>query len=316
VTGNVCKHLADTASRPHLGWLDLSKPFIAAYKARETSVDNFIADEQIVYWYRRTLRSLNCDGTDTTAGRPANNDSGNYFMGRPDGWQTMEDVVYVVALLKEAGQVTVRSGGNTRTQSVPKGASIFTVPAGVGEQNFQLTRGSSTVLQGRSLMDISDTCPCGLYNFNAYVGTLPHGPADALQAEGLASLTLGLRVTTCQPRPSLGTPPPVVSSSTSTRVTSSTSSSAPPVNTGTCIKGTVADGESGNLIGLCDFSCHFGYCPPGPCKCLEKGTPVTPPPETGINGCPVPGLGDSYRGLCSFACNHGYCPSTACTSNC
>jgi hypothetical protein len=131
--------------------------------------------------------------------------------------------------------VTVRSGGNTRTQSVPKGASILTVPMGVGEQSYQLTRGSQTVLQGRSLMDISDTCPCGLYNFNAYVGTLPAGPADPLQPDGLSSFTTGLLVATCQPTPSLGTPPPVTrttASSTSTRVTSTTSSTAPPASTG------------------------------------------------------------------------------------
>lgn len=167
-------------------------------------------------------------------------------MGRPDGWETMDDVVYVVTLLKEAGQITIRSGGNTRTQSVPAGAKILTVPAGVGEQTFQLTRGSQVVLQGKSLMDISNVCPCGLYNFNAYVGTVPPGPADPLLPDGLASLTAGLLVTTCRPQPSLGTNPPVsttatttssttgiTSRSSSTRVTSTTtSSSAAPTNTG------------------------------------------------------------------------------------
>src|SRR5699024_7474469 len=64
---------------PHDGWLDLSAPFIAAYKAKASSVNNYITDEKVVYWYRRTLRSLDCDATDTTSGRPANNDSGNYF---------------------------------------------------------------------------------------------------------------------------------------------------------------------------------------------------------------------------------------------
>ncbi|KAI9146889.1 Mutanase [Paramyrothecium foliicola] len=259
---------------PHLGWLELSKPFIAAYKARATSVNSFIQKDQVIYWYRRTLNSLNCDATDTTAGRPANNASGNYFMGRPDGWQTFEDVVYVVTLLREAGTVTVRSGGNTKTQNVPAGANIFTVPAGVGAQTFELKRGANVVLSGRSLMDISNVCPCGLYNYNAFVGTLPPGPADPLQPEGLTMLTAGLRVNTCEPRPSLGTPPPVAETSTNrppttTRPTSTTSTRQPPAPTGVCIKGTIANGESPNLLGLCDFSCHFGYCPPGPCVCLD-----------------------------------------------
>jgi hypothetical protein len=87
-----------------------------------------------------------------------------------------------------------------------------------------------------------------------------------------------------------------------------TSSSA----TESCNGGTNADGESGNYIGLCNFACSYGYCPPGPCKCTSFGTPGTPPPTNGRNGCPLPGEGAGYIGLCSYACNHGYCPDTAC----
>ncbi|KAH7303635.1 family 71 glycoside hydrolase [Stachybotrys elegans] len=293
---------------PHLGWLELSKPFIAAYKARATSVNEFITQDQIIYWYRRTLRTLDCDATDTTAGRPANNDSGNYFMGRPNGWETMEDVVYVSTLLRQGGDITVRSGGNSRTVSVPAGANLFTVPAGVGAQFFSLSRGGNVVMQDTSLMNIENVCPCGLYNFNSYVGTVPAGESDQLQPEGLSSLTVGLRVATCQPQPSLGTPNPGAPTPTVT-------SQPQPAPTGSCIRGTVADGQSGNFIGLCNFSCEYGYCPPGPCQCLAYGTPAVPP-ETGSPGCPLPGLGDAYLGLCSFTCNHGYCPNTACTTSC
>ena len=113
---------------PHDGWLDLSKPFIKAYKDGARSVNSCIEKEQIVYWYRRTLRTLDCDATDTTADRPANNNSGNYFMGRPDGWESMDDVVYIASLLRSPGTVTVHSGGQTKTEKVPAGAHIFTVP--------------------------------------------------------------------------------------------------------------------------------------------------------------------------------------------
>jgi hypothetical protein len=34
---------------PHDGWLDMAKPFIAAYKARSTSVGDHITDDQLVY---------------------------------------------------------------------------------------------------------------------------------------------------------------------------------------------------------------------------------------------------------------------------
>jgi hypothetical protein len=150
----------------------MAKPFIAAYHAGDTSVDKYITSDELIYWYRPTLRSLNCDATDTTM-VPANNDSGNYFQGRPNGWEDMEDTVFVVSMLTAPGTVTVTSGGNTQSFNAPAGASAFQVPMAVGQQQFSLTRDSSTVLSGVSLKDISSTCICGIYNFNAYVGTLP-----------------------------------------------------------------------------------------------------------------------------------------------
>ncbi|KAH7014504.1 glycosyl hydrolase family 71-domain-containing protein [Microdochium trichocladiopsis] len=308
------KHYDDGNSKwvndmPHNGWLELSKPFIAAYKAKATSVNNYITDEKVIYWYRRNLKSTNCDATDTTAGRPANNDSGNYFMGRPDGYNTMDDVVYVATLLKSAGTITVTSGNTVVTRNVPAGASLIQVPAGLGKQKFSLTRNNAVVLEGTSLMDISNECPCGLYNYNAYVGTLPPGPNDPLGADGLSMLTAGLRVTTCQPTPSLGTNPPVATGPTSPTTTTVPPGPSP---TGTCNAGTNADGESGNFSGLCSFTCSYGYCPPGPCKCTSYGTPGTPPASNGRDGCPAAGLPDSYKGLCSYTCNHGYCPEGAC----
>lgn len=210
------KHYDDGNSKwtndmPHDGWLDMSAPFIAAYKAKATSVDSFITKDQVIYWYRRTLAGINCDATDTTM-VGANNGSGNYFMGRPDGWQTLPDEVYVVTMLTSPGTLTITSGGQTTTKEVPAGANLVAVPANVGKQHFTLKRGSSVVYDGDSLMDISNVCPCGIYNFNAYVGTLPAGFDDPLVGDGLASLTAGLHVTTCQAKPSLGTNPPITSS--------------------------------------------------------------------------------------------------------
>ncbi|KAH7193834.1 uncharacterized protein B0J16DRAFT_336087 [Fusarium flagelliforme] len=99
------------------------------------------------------------------------------------------------------------------------------------------------------------------------------------------------------------TPSPTTSTATST-------SSAP------CSEGTVAAGETQNYLGLCKFSCAYGYCPPGPCTCTSHGDGKPLPPETGVQGCPLPGSSEGYRGLCSFACNHGYCPPGACTTEC
>ncbi|KAJ5988722.1 Alpha-1-3-glucanase/mutanase [Penicillium waksmanii] len=179
---------------PHNGWLDMAKPFIAAFKAGSTSPEHFVQEDQLVYWYRPTKRDVNCDATDTTMGG-ANNASGNFFIGRPNGWESMKDEVFVVSLLKSAAQVHVQSGDQSQTFQAPAGISAHSVPMGVGKQKFAVTRGGSTVLSGISLKDVSDACIFGIYNFNAYVGTLP-APAtiDRLQPEGLAMLSKGLKV--------------------------------------------------------------------------------------------------------------------------
>ncbi|KAK7037392.1 hypothetical protein VNI00_011142 [Paramarasmius palmivorus] len=136
------KHTDDGASKwvndmPHLGWSELSRPFIAAYKAGASSVSSFIQNEKLIYWYRITSKNLNCDATDTTMG-PGNNASGDFFNGRPNGFETMLDNVFVVALLKSPGTVTVNSGGTLYTFDAPDGASAIQVPFNVGAQRFAL----------------------------------------------------------------------------------------------------------------------------------------------------------------------------------
>jgi hypothetical protein len=184
----------------------MAKPFIAAYHAGATSVNSFITSDQLIYWYRPTLAGLDCDATDTTM-VSANNASGNYFEGRPNGWQDMQDAVFVVSMLTAPGVVTITSGGNTQSFNAPAGATAFQIPMAVGQQQFSLTRNGATVLSGVSLKNISPICICGIYNFNAYVGTLPPGFSDPLGHDGLASLTAGLHVNTCSATPSLGTAP-------------------------------------------------------------------------------------------------------------
>ena len=155
--------------RPHDGWLDMAIPFIAAYKAGATTVDSSITDDRIVYWYRQNLKSLDCSATDTCE-VPANNASGNYFLGVPNGWQDMADSVFVVSLLKEAGSLTVNSGSNQQVFDAPAGAKLFTVPMGLGQQSFILSRNGAAVdgMSGASLKDITDVCNCG--------SKFPHSP--------------------------------------------------------------------------------------------------------------------------------------------
>jgi hypothetical protein len=185
--------------------MDMAKPFISAYKNNVTSADSYVESDQLIYWYRPTLRDINCDATDTTM-VPANNASGNYFMGRPNGYETLADAVFVVSMLKTAGTVRIVSGNNAQSFKAPAGISAYQVDMQVGKQQFALERNGQTVMSSVSLKDISDVCPCGIYNFNPYVGTVPDEPLDPLGPDGLASLTAGLHVTTCKATPSLGVP--------------------------------------------------------------------------------------------------------------
>ena len=199
--------LTDDFNRPHDGFLQMAKPYIAAFKKGSRTVNTEIQSDLLVYWYRPTLKSASCDSTDTCEKPwPSATPNHNYFVGKPNGYDTMQDVVFVVALLKSAGTVTVQSGSNTKSFNAPAGATSFQVPMGVGAQSFSLTRGGQTVLSGTSLKNIISDCVCGIYNFNAYVGTLPTGPSDPLQPDGLKSFATSLQAT-CQPTPSLGAAP-------------------------------------------------------------------------------------------------------------
>lgn len=289
----------------------MAKPYISAFHAGATSVTPYIQADQLIYWYRINLRALDCDATDTTM-VPANNASGNYFEGRPNGWQDMADSIFVVAMLTSPGTVTIVSGSNERTFNAPAGATAFAIDMQVGQQQFFLTRNGATILSAVSLMDITNVCKCGIYNFNAYVGTVPDGPVDQLQHDGLASLTAGLHVNTCSATPSLGTvpikptitppnggPPPSTSQLSSPSTTTappppplSTSTISPPpppptstttsmVPTGTCNAGT----GPGNYIGLCQFDCNYDYCP-SPCTCTSYSAAVAAPPSNGVVGIP------------------------------
>jgi hypothetical protein len=215
----------------------MAKPYITAFKDTATCASGYIEEEQIIYWYRPTLRGTNCDATDTTM-LPDANATGAYYQGRPYGWQYMEDLVYVATLLKSSATLTINSGCNTITIDVSKGATLSSLAMAVGQQSFALSRNGEIFISGVSLRDISEDCPCGkrvhlwpldmrahsspegLYNFNAYVGILPTADSlvgDRLGPDGLGLLTTGLRVSTCRPTPTLGTvAPPYTGTPTST----------------------------------------------------------------------------------------------------
>lgn len=160
-------HRRSDIARPHDGWLEMAKPFITAFKAGASSPDPFIHSDQLIYWYRPTLRNQDCDTTDTCM-VSADNTTGNYFLGRPNGWEFMQDSVFVVSLLQSPAIVQIQSGSRLHHYSAPAGAFAQAVPMTPGAQAFSIHRHGQAVLSGTSLKDIISGCVCGLYNFNAY----------------------------------------------------------------------------------------------------------------------------------------------------
>lgn len=177
----------------------MAKPFIAAYKAGSKLPINFLDEEKLVYWYRPTPKDVDCDVTDTTMQSHSHSGSGNIVRGRPDGADYMTDEVFIVTMLKMPAVIHVQSGCKTETYEAKAGVWSHSVPMGVGTQSFKVVRDGETIdsLCGTSLREITETCPCGIYNFNAYVGILPaDASVDRLQPAGLSRLSQGLK-TSC-----------------------------------------------------------------------------------------------------------------------
>ncbi|KAF3935590.1 hypothetical protein ABW19_dt0203796 [Dactylella cylindrospora] len=275
---------------PHDGWRIITKAYIDAYKAGASTPS--VSQDSLVYWYRPHPKGATCT-SDT--------------LGRPNGADMLYDNVYVTTLLTSPATLIVKSGGNAAvTKSVPAGVFTSNFTMGIGAQTFTLQRNGQNLLSGTGGLEIKNTC--ATYNFNPYVGSLSsNGPPPTSTTSRTATSTVSTATSSGCSGQVTQTSTVTSTSITYTTVTV-TANPSNPTPSGVCIQGT----GSNNYIGLCQFCCNYGYCPPGPCTCTAYGAQVPPPPETGVNGVPAAGLDDSYLGLCSFACNHGYCPSTAC----
>ncbi|KAF3928654.1 hypothetical protein AA313_de0208068 [Arthrobotrys entomopaga] len=205
-------------------------------------------------------------------------------LAKPTGWDYDQDKIFIATMLTSSAQLVVQSGSNAPvTISVGAGIVLSSVDMAVGTQTFTVRRNNCDVISGTGSIQVAGSCQ--FYNFNAYVGEIsPSG--------------------TCTPATTTTT----TTTTTQAATTTTTTTTSAPTQTPVCNHGT----GDGNFLGLCDFSCFYGYCPSGVCTCTSYGAPNTPPPTNGRDGEPLPGENDGYLGLCSFACNHGYCPDTAC----
>lgn len=79
-----------------------------------------------------------------------------------------------------------------------------------------------------------------------------------------------------------------------------------------CIRGDDLTVNSGDL---CQFSCHYGFCPETVCECLAFGNPDPPPSQVSSNARAYDDDDPDLNRLCKFACTHGYCPEDSCNTS-
>ncbi|KAF2639551.1 hypothetical protein P280DRAFT_480990 [Massarina eburnea CBS 473.64] len=148
-SGSTVDGAAWSADQPHSGWLEMALPYIAAFKAGDKTPT--ITEEKLVYWYRPS-KVADCSKA-------------------IEGKESLQDAVFVVALLKSAGTVTVTSGSTTQTFEAKAGAQAFQVPMAYGKQTFKLTRSGADVFSSTGSKEIAaSNCPVASTNLNAIVG--------------------------------------------------------------------------------------------------------------------------------------------------
>ncbi|KAJ7898691.1 glycoside hydrolase family 71 protein [Mycena olivaceomarginata] len=136
---------------PHDAWRDVSQVYIAAFKSGASAPT--VTTDELVYYYRPTPKNAAC--SDTVASQPT-------------GFQDDDDSVFVIAMLKSAGTVTITSGSNGPVQfQLAAGIHTVAAPMGLGTQRFALSS-STANLSGSGGLQITNQCT--VYNFNAYVG--------------------------------------------------------------------------------------------------------------------------------------------------
>ncbi|WVQ96504.1 hypothetical protein IAU59_003609 [Kwoniella sp. CBS 9459] len=147
----------------HLPMLDLSLPYIKAWKAGKKSP--VVEKDQVVYWYRPHLKSASCDDTDN-------------FGSKPTGWNFTDDTVFVTTMTKLGGTIKVTSGSKKPLIKLVKpGVQMVEVPMGAGNQTFEFFTLTGGYHRSTSKVAISDKCwptkeYAGIYNYNYHAGVV------------------------------------------------------------------------------------------------------------------------------------------------
>ncbi|KAF7715037.1 Glucan endo-1,3-alpha-glucosidase [Penicillium ucsense] len=294
---------------PHDGWRETLPYWIDMYKNGFAEV----TEEKIIAWYRTTPAAA-C-GSGGTSGNTAS----QLQIEFPPA-DLVEDRIFFSAVLGSFSGAVVSIGGDAQTVGwsfVPEdnvGVYFGSVAFGgrTGPVTVSLMRDNVIIatVKGKS---ISGSCPNGIQNWNAWVGSAITGRSVSAQTtvllmdqkcmNGTGSYNFG---GLCEYACSYGYCPLGACTCTKMGI-----GNQKPNSTG--VVGYPIAGEGASYSGLCNFDCNLGFCPPTACGLVEvplstpSVSPFLPPACTAGTGA------GNLAGLCSFSCGHGFCPMNACT---
>ncbi|KAF9495858.1 hypothetical protein BDN71DRAFT_1390602 [Pleurotus eryngii] len=135
---------------PHTAWFDMSQYYITAF---QTGSYPAITKDVIYFWAR----------THPVAAT-ASSDS----LGKPSGWNWVQDTLWAVVFTTSPGSVTLTSGTNTQTFSVNAGVNKLKLPLSPGKITVSMTKNGQVTINYSPAGYTFITNP-GTYNYNAYV---------------------------------------------------------------------------------------------------------------------------------------------------
>ncbi|KAF7440239.1 hypothetical protein PC9H_000583 [Pleurotus ostreatus] len=135
---------------PHTAWFDMSQYYITAF---QTGSYPAITKDVIYFWAR----------THPVAAT-ASSDS----LGKPSGWNWVQDTLWAVVFATSPGSVTLTSGTNTQTFSVNAGVNKLKLPLSPGKITVSMTKNGQVIINYSPAGYTFITNPV-TYNYNAYV---------------------------------------------------------------------------------------------------------------------------------------------------
>ncbi|WP_271597473.1 endo-1,3-alpha-glucanase family glycosylhydrolase [Bradyrhizobium sp. CCBAU 45384] len=152
----------------HSGFLQASAYFIKWFK---TGIEPTITQDELFYFYR--IHPRTSDGV-------INLRTGD--LGKPDGWQALNDRIFFTAFLKTPTRIVVSTRDHKENFEMHPGISDFSVPMNLGSIQVQMIQ-DGTIVASKSLeFEVSELASAG--NFNYFSGTLTSTYADAPLQKG------------------------------------------------------------------------------------------------------------------------------------